>query len=362
MSSKKFIHLAAVLFGLALTNQAFAWTPVATCNGKNLKWSGSNASLRAASVSFPVGPWRDALAESVTRWYNQPSNFYISMSYDDPSVGLGNGQNEVWWSNNFGAPAVTNYWFNTSSCTFNEADVRFDNTEAYHYTHTASSLWGYGGAYRPFQTTALHELGHVAGLGHEGDVYNIMGEDWTHIHANCGLAYAYPGEDAVTGVVALYGLWSGSKEELGVANWRRVGVLGGGYSNHSRTRLLNASGVELPLWSSSPEPVYRVNRGQVVRLEMTYENMGKTSPLTSSARIRLSTNSCISGLDSTLASLSLSQGRNTPFTITSTVTIPTTLASGSLRWLGARIDDPGTAAEFYDNDYENASYLGIRVN
>jgi hypothetical protein len=283
------------------------------------------------------------------------------MIWGDTSVSLGNGQNEVWWTSGFGAPAVTNYWFNTGSCTFNEADVRFDNTVAYHYTHTKGSLWPYGGAKRPFQTTAMHELGHVVGLGHEGDVYNIMGQDWDHIHANCGLAYAYPGEDAVSGAVALYGVWSGSLEELGVAHWRRTGV-SGGYSVHDRTRLLNSSGVELAKWTSSPEPVYRVNKGQVVRLEMTYENMGKTSPLTADARIYLSSNDCITTVDTVLQSFWLSQSRNTPYTITRTITIPATLTSGSFRWLGVNIDDPASFTEFYDNAYENASYIGIRVN
>lgn len=362
MSSKSFLHLAAALSGLLLTNQAFAWTPSQTCNGKNLRWAGSSVPMRASMIGFPAGPWRDALAESVTRWFNQPSLFSVAMAYEDPSVGLGNGQNEVWWSSNPGAPAITNYWYNTQTCTLTEADVRFNNTVPYDYTHVAASLWPYGGSRRPFQTTAMHELGHVAGLGHEADVYNIMGQDWTHIHGNCGLAYAYPGEDAVSGVVALYGLWNGSKEELGVANWRRTGAVAGGYSAHRRTRLLDSSGVELPLWTGSPEPVYRVNRGQVVRLEMTYESMGRAASTSSPVRVRLSGNSCITGLDPAVSAFTVSQGRGSPFTTTSTVTIPANLASGSLRWLGARIDDPSAATEFYDNDYENASYLGIRVN
>lgn len=363
MRLNRIFYLFAVLAGFFVSGQSFAWVPIATCNGQNVKWSGSNASMSASGVGFPVGDWRNALSETVSKWYNQPSNFSISMSWDDASVGLGNGQNEVWWSSNFGAPAVTNFWYNTQTCTFTEADVRFDNTVAYHYTHTASSLWPYGGGSRPFQTTAMHELGHVAGLGHEGDVYNIMGEDWTHIHANCGLAYAYPGEDAVSGVVALYGAWAGALEELGVANWRRTGVLGGGYSDHSRTRVFDAAtGVELPLWSSFPEPVYRVNAGQVVRLELTYENMGKTTPLLADARVYLSTNNCITSLDTVLENFWVSQSRDVPFLTTRTITIPTTLASGSLRWLGASIDDPAAHSEFYDNDYENASYIGVRVN
>lgn len=59
----------------------------------------------------------------------------------------------------------------------------------------------YGGGSRPFQTTAIHEFGHAAGLGHENAEYNIMGEDWTHISCNGSTYRSYVGEDANDGLV-----------------------------------------------------------------------------------------------------------------------------------------------------------------
>jgi hypothetical protein len=330
------------------------------CGSLNLRWPSNIYSTSAASVSFPVGPWRDALASVVSRWNGNASLLAYSVSYDDPSIGLGNGQNEVWWSNGFGAPAVANWWFYTDTCTFAEADIRFDNTEAYHYTTSKSSLWPYGGAYRPFQTTAMHEFGHAGGLGHTANTYNIMGQDWDHIHANGSVATAYPGEDAVSGMVATYGLWAGGPQDLGVAHWRWVGS-GGEYSAHDRTRLFNATGVELPQVFGTAEPTYYVTKGKTVKIEMSFENMGRTSPLTAKVRYYLSTNDFISTADRPLKITTVTLSRDQVLTSSTTkLLIPRNLVSGANYWLGAIIDYNGAISE--GNEDNNATYIGIRVN
>ena len=221
MYHKLFAITIAILLTYGAGN-AFAYTLIG-CGSSNLKWASNVYATSAASARFPVGPWRNALAFVVNRWNNNPSLLGYSITYNDPSVGLGNGQSEVWWSSGFGAPAVANWWFNTSTCRFTEVDIRFDNTVPYHYTTTKTSLWPYGGASRPFQTTAMHEFGHAGGLGHTANTYNIMGADWTHIHANGSTATAYPGEDASQGMVALYGLWTAGPQDLGVVHWRQTG-------------------------------------------------------------------------------------------------------------------------------------------
>lgn len=65
------------------------------------------------------------------------------------------------------------------------------------YSHTLY-LWNYGGSYRPYQTTVMHELGHAMGLEHEDDEYNVMGKDYTHIHAHGGFGTAYLGRRCST--------------------------------------------------------------------------------------------------------------------------------------------------------------------
>jgi hypothetical protein len=339
--------------------KTFAYSQL-QCGSLNLRWPSNIYSTSAGSVSFPVGPWRDALASVVSTWNGNASLLAYSVSYDDPSVGLGNGQNEVWWSSGFGAPAITNWWFFTDTCTFAEADIRFDNTETYHYTTSKSSLWPYGGAFRPFQTTAMHEFGHAGGLGHTANTYNIMGQDWTHIHANGSVATAYPGEDAVSGMVATYGLWLGGPDDLGVAQWRWTGN-SGEYSTHDRTRLFDAkTGVELPRVPGTTELTYYVKKGQKVIMELSYENMGRTSPLSAGVYYYVSTDGFISTGDTFLASGGVTISRDQVLTTSSPVLkIPSKLKKKTDYWLGAIIDPTGAVSE--GNEANNATYLNVRV-
>ncbi|NOT54075.1 MAG: hypothetical protein HOP18_05675 [Deltaproteobacteria bacterium] len=353
---KKLCVFTSALLLAAGIGETFAYNTI-KCGTLNAKWTSNSYATSASGVGFPVGPWRDALASVVSRWYNNPSNLGFSVSYGDTSVGMGNGQSEVWWTSGFGAPAIANWWLNTSTCRFSEVDIRFDNTVAYHYTTAKGSLWPYGGGSRPFQTTAMHEFGHAAGLGHTASVYSIMGQDWTHIHANGGTATAYPGEDASAGVVAVYGLWASAPQDLGVAHWRRVGA-SGEYSTHDRTRILNTSGIELARVGTT-ERTYYVSKGQTVLLEMSLENMGRTSPLVPTVGYYLSTNDTISTGDTFLGSTAYTLYRDSVLTTTRTLVIPSTLISGATYWLGAIIDSTGAIAEGYEGN--NATYTAIRV-
>lgn len=354
---KNLCAFTSALLLAAGIGEAFAYNTI-KCGTVSAKWTSNSYTTSASAIGFPVGPWRNALASVVSRWHNNPSNLGFGISYDDPGVGLGNGQSEVWWTSGFGAPAIANWWLNTSTCRFSEVDIRFDNTVAYHYTTSKSSLWPYGGAYRPFQTTAMHEFGHAAGLGHTASVYSVMGSDWTHIHANGATATAYPGEDASAGVVAVYGLWASGPQDVGVAHWRRVGA-SGEYSTHDRTRILSTGGVELARVAGTAERTYYVNKGQTVLLEMSLENMGRTSPLTVGVGYYRSTNDTISISDTFLGSTSYSLARDSVLTTTRTLVIPSTLTSGATYWLGAIIDYTGVLAEGYESN--NATYIAIRV-
>lgn len=340
--------------------ESFAYT-VQKCGILNLKWASSVYTTTANSKGFPVGPWRDALNDVVNRWHNNPSLLGYSVRYTDPNAylfNLGNGVSEVWWSTGFGAPAATYWWFNTSTCTFTEADILFDSTVPYHYTTAKTSLWPYGGYYRPFQTTAMHEFGHAGGLAHTTNTYNIMGQDWTHIHANGATALAYPGEDASAGMVALYGLWTAGPEDVAVTHWRWTGS-SGGYSTHGRTRIFDSAGIELAkVCASCAEPVYQVSKGQTLQLELSYENLGKSTQ-TVAVGYYLSTNNLITTVDTFLASASLTLSRDTVLTWSKTLTIPSWLTSGTTYWLGAIVDYTGAIAELDESN--NATYVGIYV-
>ncbi len=229
------------------------------CLGQKEKWTAETTTLRLSGVSFAPGAWRDAMTTAITRWNQNPSEFRFGISYNDASVGVDNGQSEAWFSNDAGlldgSPAVAfiqmdciDYWIFGTDVEITEADIVFDASESYTASTSKTNLWGYGGAYRPFQTTALHELGHALGLAHTNNTYNIMGEDWTHTHANGSTTRAYSGEDGNNGAVSLYGLFGGALEDLAVTHWKYSGA-DGEYSEHVRTRVLMWRGIR---WRPTP--------------------------------------------------------------------------------------------------------------
>lgn len=158
-------------------------------------------------------------------------------------------------------------------------------------------------------------------------------------------------------MVAVYGLWASAPQDLGVTHWRRVGA-SGEYSTHDRTRILDAFGIELARVGTT-ERTYYVSKGQTVLLEMSLENMGRTSPLVPTVGYYLSTNDIISTLDTFLGSTAYTLYRDSVLTTTRTLVIPGTLVSGATYWLGAIIDSTGAVAEGYEGN--NATYTAIRV-
>ena len=208
-----------------------------TCLGEKLKWSSNSVTMRYSSVSFPSGSWRSSLDTAIDHLNENPSPFNYSKSYGDTSVAIDNGQSEAWFTSSQsilnGAPAVAytqydciDYWIFGKDVELTEADVIFDNGVSYTTSMSKSNLSAYAGTLRPFQTTAIHELGHGAGLAHTNNTYNIMGDDWDHITANGSTARSYLGEDAANGLVYLYGTTGSSAEDLAVTHFKRTGASG----------------------------------------------------------------------------------------------------------------------------------------
>lgn len=368
---KKLILISSVIAASFLGMETQAATLDTSCNGVYKKWNTNNVTFRASAVSFsPTGLYRTALGQTITQFNKNPSKIRFSMQYDDTSVGLDNGQNEVWWSSTISAPAVAYTW---SSCRWffgwsnniRESDVVFKNTvsytpgDEYGIRGDIDNLIYYGGSRRPFKTTALHEFGHAAGLGHENGRYSIMGSDFTHIHANHVYALPYMGEDANYGLMQLYGKNGGNVEDVGIVHWKYSGA-SGAYSTHTRTKLYNTSGVELPYTVVDGLRRYNVNKGQQVRLELTYENNGKSSQVPT-IYYYVSTNRFISVADTMIASTAFTLNpEGSVYTSARTVTIPSSLNSGQNYWIGAVIDPNNTIAEVESGN--NATYLPIRVN
>lgn len=349
---KRLIPLAALII-LLLAG------PAADAYNTHGHWSDFDTTMRAGATSFPAGnAYRTALGTVASRFNQNPSEFHFHQRYDDGSVAFDNDQNEVWFSDDSDYdPAYTFWWYNIWGHIV-EADVVFYTGEDYTTSMSKTSLWSYGGDHRPFQTTALHEYGHAAGLDHEADEYNLMGSDYTHINCNGSTARSYVGEDASDGLVSLYTGRDGvAIENVGVTLFKRTGH-SGEYSTHGFCRMTNTSGTELAYTTYSGQRRYAVDEGQRVRVWFTYENSGETTQ-TLNVGFYISPNSTISTADTLFDTKRFAMRRNNVDTRYFTLTIPGDLVSGTTYYLGAIVDYDNALAEI---DEYNAAYHIIRVN
>jgi hypothetical protein len=318
------------------------------------RWYNNEATLRAHAGSFPAGSaWRSALRTVAGLFNKNPSEFRIIQRYDDASVGLENGQSEVWFSNDPAYdPAWTFWWYNAGGYIV-EADVIFYSGESYTTSMQKHNLWAYGGPDRPFQTTALHEYGHVAGLKHENQEYNLMGIDYTHINANGYTAHGYVGEDASHGLVKLYTHKDGiSIENVGVTLFKWTGV-DGEYSVHGKCTM-TSGGVELTYTNYTGQRRYDVNRGQSVRVWFTYENSGETTQ-TVKIGYYISTDAYVTTADRLIDTRTFVQQCNNVDTRYVTLTIPADLVPGTTYRLGAIVDYDGSIKEV--DEQNTASHI-----
>jgi hypothetical protein len=370
------IPAALVATCLSAPAQAYSYLICDTSFGDEVLNQPSNSlTARSSANSFPAGAWRDGIIDAISRYNRNSSKFTYKHAVDSGGVGLDNGQSEIWGSTDQGildgAPAIAIsqyecYYFFGVVANMLEGDIVFDYTDnsdnAFEWTPTnkKSGLGSYAGTKRLMQGTAVHELGHAAGLQHEDDEYNVMGSDFTHLHTNGPDTVAYIGEDTSRGMVFLYGTDSGATKDAGLAHWRYSGS-DGEYSEHARTRIFNNSGVELSKSTINGEPRYNVVRGNQVRLELTYENNGRTTLTDVLVRYYISTNDTISTSDRHIGSRTIgSLGANDVLTDTRTLTIPSNLDPNKNYWIGAVINPTKTFTESYR--INNATYIGIRTN
>lgn len=368
MKMKMLATLAACCAILSAPELASAYS-YKQCLGHPIKFGSSGQTINASTVSFPSGYWENGIRDTVTKFNRNPSNFRYTIAMDSGGVGRNNGQNEVWGGTGSilsSAPAIayqywTCYWLFGDHVHMDEVDVIFDYGTPWQWTADTvkSSLIRYTGSLRAIQTTGAHELGHGLILNHVNTEYNIMGSDFEHIHVNGSTATAYTGEDAADGSVFLYGARSPAWEDVAVVHWKYSGA-SGEYSDHTKTVIYDTGGSVLPTTNVSGETGYRVNRGQTVRAEFTYENNGANTQTGIQVGYYISTNDLITTFDRKIGSASFNLSRDNVFTTTVNLVIPNDLSSGTNYWLGVIIDDNGAIRESVETN--NATYIPIHVN
>lgn len=331
------------------------------------RWKGNSCQMSASELSFPYkSAYRRALGTITSRFNLNPSEFSISQLYGDLVVRLENNQNEVWFSNDPEIDPAWTFWSVDADGYIKEADVVFFSGAPYTASMSKLDSWAYGGAYLTFETTAMHEYGHVAGLDHEATEYNIMGLDWTHVHCNGSRLRSYLGEDACHGLIKLYGSYSsGNRQDVSVSLFKWTGSItasnGDLYSVHDKCKMyFSTSDNELDYTNFEGQRRYNVSIGQQAKVEFTWENNGET-PKKPNVGWYISTDSTITTSDTLFETTSLPRlyiGHTD--TLLTTITIPTNLTSGTTYYLGAIIDYDNKINETDENN--NAAYHIIRVN
>ena len=360
---------------LASAQHTFAYTTW-TCLGSDVKWESNSIELRLGQISFANANWRDSLVNAMQNFNKNPSNFRYRYSLNDNNLNINNGQNEIWFSSDMDVIGVghyktfiqidcIDYWYFGKDVEITEVDMVWNSTNRQlHWSMNKTFLWPYGGNYRPFQNTAMRGFATGAGLDNSSGSYNLMGDENRHINANGSIARAYLGEDAANGLVYLYRLTTAPAEDLSISHFKKIGVAqgGGGWADavsvHGRTVLRTSTGGSLSSQLRSGEVTYWVEPGQTVRLELTYENNGRSTH-TEDVNFYVSSNDLVTTGDRYIGSTTMTLARNTVFTTYHTVTLPSNLVRGREYWLGAVIDANGTLGEM--TNINNASYVPIYI-
>jgi hypothetical protein len=169
MNTRSLIFRITVLaFVLATAALPLAAWDYDTCLGSKIVWGSNVQDFRAANISFPFGPVRNALDAAGNAWNQAPaSKFRFAIYYEDfSSQVMPNWSNEIIFSNSldWNTLGVTSYW--TATCFhITEKDIRFNAQRSWSFDLSPLNLQT--GEPFSFPLVAIHELGHGLGLNHQ---------------------------------------------------------------------------------------------------------------------------------------------------------------------------------------------------
>ena len=173
------VGACAVLFLLLAEVVGHSWIPLN--GGPILRWEASRIPVHMRLVNLG-SPWTAAAIEALRAWNSAGARFQLSWgqsSRGGPSCSQANGSHDVIWSYTACRPwgenvaGVTWIWYDRTGLIF-DADVIFNLNKSWE-VYYGPRTYGQGVDLRRL---ALHEFGHVLGLGHPDEsgqsVYAIM--------------------------------------------------------------------------------------------------------------------------------------------------------------------------------------------
>jgi len=399
MKCKKLISFSALLI-ISLIPEIGVSFEIRMCGDALRRWPTNYQTISLDSISFPIGTARSALLSAINHLNDGPSNFTLGATVNGTNPSVNNETSEAFFSDTSQHTAYVAQLLDCSDSTETldeqgrtiisdgAVDVVFSTP-----TSPAARVFAYsvgdaylpgiqgsdglllqrdlreygGGAFgggqenRTFNSTALHELGHFYGLKHSTTIYNLMGLDRTHIHANGFLAQAYVGEDASHGAVYLYGESDEQRENLSVSHWKfdPDTAADANYSRHKRTEIYDQGGNPLTnAATGNNEQIYEVWPGQRISVEFTLENSGTTNYRVPVAYY-YSTNDFITTNDTFLEETQRTINRNLTYEYRRTINIPMTVSVGDTDAIGIIVDSYDDIEEV--NEFDNATYIKVRI-
>ncbi|NOZ10426.1 MAG: hypothetical protein GXP09_05240 [Gammaproteobacteria bacterium] len=343
-----------------------------TCGGSAQKFSRNTVTIAPSQASFGSDDrLMAALRYTINIFFNRnASNFDYRIGSIDRSrrIRHGDGKNQIYFARrgDICGPACAYvqkdcYWFFGWERGVKEIDVGFSSDTRWdfgnRFRRTNVSAWG--GRFRPFYSAALHELAHSGYLGHEDRFYNVMGEDFTHLHATVNGEYIpYVGEDTGRGLVYLYGRDNG-QTDLAASPFVRVGS-NGGYSDHSWGQIRDAANGRVVRWRNTADGRrFEVARGQRVNATFTYENVGGTNHRNVRVGFYISNDMNISTQDRRIGGRRMNMNLDTPWSTGTSLTIPNNLQVGRTYYLGVLVNDNYRVSESWLHN--NQAYHPIRI-